>query len=528
MLTGFQAEGATPTLEALHEFTTSTLLPTLLPLIAPALTKALDGDSKQAEMFKRRFANVCHLLSSPTTPTTTHAIFYIALVCRAYEILDSPADPNSPSKRALRMRAVSDFYYSHAAVLHHQLSSAAAPQTFPSLISQGYESATPLGPGLTHLVVKGQSANICGPIKVNVLKIDTSLRRLHCVDARPQSIAEHIGSQSCDAAISGGFFLYSEAPIEHPSKQTDPVGLLVSNSMVVNPPSLGRAAIVESENDGVAIKRVGLVDWTVTIGDSAAAGVKLTVSADNHVTAYNRAHSQVAPRPKSSSGFSVSIVNSHLVNFAEAGESALDIPLAGIVLVVDEWSGAGDLGRVRELLDTACCSWACPQNQPNFVNAMAGGPMLVENGVVNIDKEREDFTKTAPPVTFSQDETFDQNLLPRMGVGISEDGRWVYCAAVDGRDLDTPGMTLKLLATFLRDLGCKTALNFDGGSSKRMILGGSVQDNSTTEVTVKKDTLKGEEQIQLDKEQVRVLRTAIMMELKDGSGGGADKVIGDD
>lgn len=184
----------------------------------------------------------------------------------------------------------------------------------------------------------------------------------------------------------------------------------------------------------------------------------------------------------------------------------MDIPLAGVVLVIDALPEDADVFSTLQSATT--CEWTPPNR---IVNAMAGGPMLVMDGVVSIDKEREEFRETAPPVTFSQDETFDMNLLPRMGVGVTKDGRYLYCAAVDGRDLATPGMTLRLLGTFLRDLGCDTAMNLDGGSSKRMILEGAVIDNSTTEV-------KGGEEKKpeiLDKEKVRILRTAITMELKE-------------
>ena len=38
----------------------------------------------------------------------------------------------------------------------------------------------------------------------------------------------------------------------------------------------------------------------------------------------------------------------------------------------------------------------------------------------SMDLPSEDFKGSAPPVTFSQDETHDHNLLPRMGVGIAK------------------------------------------------------------------------------------------------------------
>ena len=90
--------------------------------------------------------------------------------------------------------------------------------------------------------------------------------------------------------------------------------------------------------------------------------------------------------------------------------------------------------------------------------------------------EAEDFQKSAPPVTFSQDETFDQNLLPRMAAGIDSQGT-LFFAAIDGRNFHrAPGMTLEQTARWMQALGCITAMNLDGGSSKRMVVQNQVVD----------------------------------------------------
>ena len=50
------------------------------------------------------------------------------------------------------------------------------------------------------------------------------------------------------------------------------------------------------------------------------------------------------------------------------------------------------------------------------VEGIAGGPLLLERGRPVRRMRDEDFWGTAPPVTFSQDETGGRNLLPRHGV----------------------------------------------------------------------------------------------------------------
>ena len=108
---------------------------------------------------------------------------------------------------------------------------------------------------------------------------------------------------------------------------------------------------------------------------------------------------------------------------------------------------------------------------------------------------------TAPPVTFSRDETFDQNLLPRMAAGVDSEGD-IFFAAIDGRNFyKAPGMTLEQTSQWMRALGCTRAMNLDGGSSKRMVINGRVVDYASTEVVGSKS----------DKKLVRPVHSAILI-----------------
>jgi hypothetical protein len=148
---------------------------------------------------------------------------------------------------------------------------------------------------------------------------------------------------------------------------------------------------------------------------------------------------------------------------------ALPIPLHGAVLALPPGIGvAAREGRWRLRVPLTA--------------AVAGGPRLLRDGRVDLDRAADDLAGTAPPVTFSQDETYDQNRLPRLGVGRRPDGALVF-AALDGRDVGrAPGFTLGGLARLLAAVGCTDAVNLDGGSSKRMVVAGRVVDRPSTEV----------------------------------------------
>ena len=63
---------------------------------------------------------------------------------------------------------------------------------------------------------------------------------------------------------------------------------------------------------------------------------------------------------------------------------------------------------------------------------------------------------------------------PRTAIGFSRDGSRVYIITVDGRSENSGGATLVELAGLLRKLGAWDAMNFDGGGSTTMVVGGKV------------------------------------------------------
>ncbi len=97
----------------------------------------------------------------------------------------------------------------------------------------------------------------------------------------------------------------------------------------------------------------------------------------------------------------------------------------------------------------------------NIETAVGGGGVVLKNGVV--------------PETFSHNIT---GRNPRSAVGIDKTGTQITLVAVDGRSTKSVGMTQTELGHFMAELGCDTALNFDGGGSTLM----AVDQQGTKEV----------------------------------------------
>jgi hypothetical protein len=62
----------------------------------------------------------------------------------------------------------------------------------------------------------------------------------------------------------------------------------------------------------------------------------------------------------------------------------------------------------------------------------------------------------------------DTGQHPRTGIGVSQDGRYVYFLAVDGRQLASGGVTTQELGSFLKWFGAWDGINMDGGGSTTM------------------------------------------------------------
>lgn len=112
--------------------------------------------------------------------------------------------------------------------------------------------------------------------------------------------------------------------------------------------------------------------------------------------------------------------------------------------------------RVESLLqpDTA---W----DQMDFI--LGGTPVLISGGQVITDFSGE-----------RVQETFVTGRHPRTAVCVKEQGDWVL-VVVDGRQRRLSlGMTLQELTGLMQELGCRDALNLDGGGSSTFVLSGQI------------------------------------------------------
>jgi len=100
-----------------------------------------------------------------------------------------------------------------------------------------------------------------------------------------------------------------------------------------------------------------------------------------------------------------------------------------------------------------------------IVHAVGGGPRLVRSGQIEANYQSEGFQ-----------ESVSQSIAPRSAMGVTSDG-FMLLVVVDGRRINSPGISLAGLAELMLKLGAVDAMNLDGGGSSTLVYKGQVMNH---------------------------------------------------
>ena len=145
----------------------------------------------------------------------------------------------------------------------------------------------------------------------------------------------------------------------------------------------------------------------------------------------------------------------------EKGNSA--IPADGCVISVHGTAASyfapvkvGDPAVITENLGT---QW---NNCPDILGV---GPRLLTSGKVTVTAAEEEFPGD-----------IRYGRAPRSAVGVTKDGHFLL-GVVDGRQAVSHGLTLTEWAYLMKKMGAVDAINFDGGGSSELVVGGEIQNS---------------------------------------------------
>ncbi len=100
----------------------------------------------------------------------------------------------------------------------------------------------------------------------------------------------------------------------------------------------------------------------------------------------------------------------------------------------------------------------------NAYTAIGAGPLLLKNGIKNINDTAELFDAASGVNPGGRE--------PRTAIGATATGKYILLV-VDGRSAQSSGATMNELADIFLSLGCVEAINLDGGGSSSMFVNGS-------------------------------------------------------
>lgn len=120
----------------------------------------------------------------------------------------------------------------------------------------------------------------------------------------------------------------------------------------------------------------------------------------------------------------------------------------------------------------------------DFDFILGGAGLLVKDGYLWHRNLYEEFSQGNPIVHMGDEvaanlhdknyqHAFIEERHPRSAVGIDENNT-VYLVVIDGRQNASEGMSLEELATFMKQLGCSSALNLGGGGCSTMVINDNV------------------------------------------------------
>lgn len=247
------------------------------------------------------------------------------------------------------------------------------------------------------------------------------------------------------AGINGGFF----------SVLGPPLGMLVIDGEWIKVPLYNRAVLGMTRDGSCSIRRCGYsgrVDFA-GVGSLPLEGINQGHTDPDGVVAYTPRWGGVVDGAPGRTRLVVD-ASGKVVSVLANGEAA-PLPPGGFVI-----SGYGR--RAASLAGiclgtTATLSLDTDPSWPGLWQAVGGGPLLVQDGHLNVTAKEERFRGDVAG-----------GARPRSAVGLTGDGQLLLLAVQE------PGLTLGELASVMLKLGARDAMNLDGGGSTALVVQGQL------------------------------------------------------
>ncbi|MER7460898.1 phosphodiester glycosidase family protein [Micromonospora sp. NPDC126480] len=210
------------------------------------------------------------------------------------------------------------------------------------------------------------------------------------------------------------------------------------NAVAVTTEGIGR--VVEVHFDGTATLPSGPVPLTQFNNMVQPGGIGV-------FTALWGSYTRERPVTGATRVTEVAVVDGRVAS-VEAAAGSGPIP-AGTTILLGRDAGADALAGLRPGDPVTVAYRPRAADGGNLEAAVGGGNVLVRDGVVQ--------------------SIADASLAPRTAVGFTADGQRMIMLTVDGRQVDSRGVTQTEMGRMMAELGAHNALNLDGGGSSTLL-----------------------------------------------------------
>ena len=242
------------------------------------------------------------------------------------------------------------------------------------------------------------------------------------------------------AAINGDFFTaYNDG--------SSPEGMMIKDSVLLTTPSTDpNYSTLTMDKEGFLSVSNFTFDIMVTskrTNDSSKILFYNKLAHPTYLKLYDSSFGKFSPGSMED-GYEV-VVEDGIVTGVYSNKEGVEIPENGYVLH-NSLRYSLFLSENFQVGDEVELSFTVSPDIENIKEAIGGGTVLLKNGEI-------------APFTLSN------SIQPMTAVGIDETGKKIILFTVNGRTTHSRGMNFTEIANFLKELGCYSALSFDGGGS---------------------------------------------------------------
>ena len=242
------------------------------------------------------------------------------------------------------------------------------------------------------------------------------------------------------AAINGDFFTAYNGGASSE-------GMLIKDSVLYTTPSTDpNYATLTMDEDSILSIGNFTFDIMVTskrTNDSSKILFYNKLAHPTYLKIYDSAFGKVSPGSMED-GYEV-VVEDGVVTGVYSNKKGVEIPENGYVLH-NSLRYSLFLSENFQVGDEVELSFSISPDIENIKEAIGGGTVLLKDGEI-------------APFTLSD------SVQPMTAVGIDKDGKKIVLFTVNGRVTHSRGMSFTEIANFLKELGCYSAMSFDGGGS---------------------------------------------------------------